>query len=89
MHINAGVSASAAGADGSVFILYRLPLDYPDGANPHTTPNVPRPVKFFEHKRLGIPETDEEGLASRRDAHGSFVSHDGRYLYQADRIQND
>ena len=86
MYINSGVSASAAGADDSVFILYRLPLDYPDGANPHTTPNVPRPVKFFEEKRLGI--TDEEGLASRRDAHGMFISHTGRYLYQLDRIQN-
>ena len=26
--------------------------------------------------QLNIPETDEEGLASRRDAHGSFVSRD-------------
>ena len=34
MHLNAGVSASAAGADDSVFVMYRLPLDYPDGASP-------------------------------------------------------
>ena len=88
IHINAGVSAGPAGADDSVFILYGLPLDYPDGADPHRTPNVPRPVKYFDHKRLNIPETDEEGLASRRDAHGSIVSHDDRYLYQVDRIQN-
>lgn len=88
MHINAGVSASAAGGDDSVFILYAFPLDYPGGDSPHTSPNVPRPVKYFEHKRMNIPETDEEGLDSRRDAHGSFVSHDDRYLYQADRIQN-
>lgn len=86
MYINAGVSASAAGADDSVFIMYRLPLDYPDGARPHTTPNMPLPVKFFEEEALGI--TDEEGLASRRDAHGMFISHTGRYLYQLDRIQN-
>ena len=88
MHINAGVSASGAGADDSVFVLYAFPLDYPGGANPHTTPNVPRPVKYFEHKRLNIPETDVEGLAARRDAHGGTVSHDERYLYQVDRIQN-
>ena len=87
MYINAGVSASGAGEDDSVFVLYRLPLDYPDGASPHTTPNMPPPVKFFEEKRLGI--TDEEGLASRRDAHGMFASHDDRYLYQVDRIQNN
>lgn len=88
MHINAGVSASPAGADDSVFVLYAFPLDYPDGANPHTTPNLPHPVKYFDHKRLNIPETDTEGLAGRRDAHGSVVSHDDRYLYQVDRIQN-
>ena len=86
MYINSGVSASAAGADDSVFILYRLPLDYPDGADPHRTPNMPRPIKFFEEKRLGI--ASEEGLASRRDAHGAFISHSGQYLYQLDRIQN-
>ena len=88
MHINAGVSASPAGSDDSVFVLYGFPLDYPDGANPHTTPNVPRPVKYFEHKRLNIAETDAQGLASRRDAHGSYVSHDDRHLYQVDRIGN-
>ena len=86
MYVNSGVSASPAGADDSVFILYRLPLEYPDGGSPHMTPNVPRPVKFFEEKRLGI--TSQEGLASRRDAHGSLISHSGRFLYQLDRIQN-
>ena len=39
MHLNAGVSASGAGADDSTFILYRLPLDYPDGSQ---TPSPPR-----------------------------------------------
>ena len=87
IYINAGVSASAAGADDSVFIMYRLPLDYPDGASPLTTPNMPRPVKFLEEKTLGI--TSEEDLANRRDAHGMIISPTtGRYLYQADRIQN-
>ena len=53
MHLNAGVSASAAGADDSTFILYRLPLDYPDGATPHTTPNMPPVVKFYERENAG------------------------------------
>ena len=87
MHLNAGVSASAAGADDSVFIMYRLPLDYPDGATPHTTPNTPPVVKFFEEKTLGI--TSEEALASRRDAHGLAISPTRRYLYQFDRVQNN
>ncbi len=87
MHLNAGVSASGAGADDSTFIMYRLPLDYPDGANPHTTPNMPPVVKFYEEKTLGI--TGEAALAARRDAHGMTISANGRYLYQFDRIQNN
>ncbi len=86
MYLNAGVSASGAGADDSTFIMYRLPLDYPDGANPHTVPNTPPVVKFYEEKTLGI--TEAAGLAARRDAHGLAVSANSRYLYQFDRIQN-
>ena len=86
MHLNAGVSASGAGADDSTFIMYRLPLDYPDGANPHTVPNTPPVVKFYEEKTLNI--TEEAQLAERRDAHGLAVSANSRYLYQFDRIQN-
>ena len=86
MFLNAGVSASGAGADDSTFIMYRLPLDYPDGANPQTVPNTPPVVKFYEEKTLGI--TEAAGLAARRDAHGLAVSANSRYLYQFDRIQN-
>ncbi len=86
MHLNAGVSASGAGADDSTFIMYRLPLDYPDGANPHTAPNTPPAVKFYEEKTLNI--TEEAKLVERRDAHGLAVSANSRYLYQFDRIQN-
>ncbi len=86
MFLNAGVSASGAGADDSTFIMYRLPLDYPDGANPQTVPNTPPVVKFYEEKTLGI--TEAAGLAARRDAHGLAVSANARYLYQFDRIQN-
>lgn len=87
MHLNAGVSASAAGADDSVFILYRLPLDYPDGSNPLTMPNEPPPVTFHMEKKLNITEDSE--LASRRDAHGMVMSPTRRFLYQFDRIQNN
>ena len=87
MHLNAGVSASGAGADDSTFIMYRLPLDYPDGGNPHRTPNVPPVVKFYEEKALDI--SDEAELAQRRDAHGITISADGRFVYQFDRARNN
>lgn len=87
MHLNAGVSASPAGADDSTFIMYRLPLDYPDGAHPHTTPNFPPVITFFKEKELDL--TDATDLSMRRDAHGAAISKNGRFLYQFDRIQNN
>ena len=87
MHLNAGVSASGAGADDSTFILYRLPLDYPNGTNPHTTPNTPPVVTFYSEKKLDM--TDAAELAARRDAHGAVASIDGRLMYQFDRVQNN
>ena len=87
MHLNAGVSASGAGADDSTFILYRLPLDYPDGAAPFTTPNEPPIVTFHEEKTMDI--TGDAELAQRRDAHGLAMSPNRRFLYQFDRIRNN
>ena len=87
MHLNAGVSASGAGADDSTFILYRLPLDYPAGANPYTTPNEPPVVTFHEEKTMDI--TADAELAQRRDAHGVVMSPNRRYLYQFDRTRNN
>ncbi len=86
MHLNAGASASGAGADDSVFMMYRLPLDYPDAASPLLTPNEPRPITFYREKRLDLG-ADE--LSGRRDAHGITMSPSGRFLYQFDRIQNN
>jgi len=86
IHLNAGASASAAGADDSVFVMYRLPIDYPDGARPSTIPNQPPVIKFFEEKTLDI--ADESELSTRRDAHGMTIDPTKRYLYQFDRIQN-
>ena len=87
MHLNSGVSASQAGADDSVFVMYRLPLDYPDGANPNTIANQPPVVKFYEEVCRDL--TNEAMLASRRDAHGMMLSRSHRFLYQLDRIQNN
>ena len=87
MHLNAGVSASGAGADASAFILYRLPLHHPDGASPSTTPNEPPVVTFYEEKTMDI--TAQREFATRRDAHGLTMSPSRRFLYQFDRIRNN
>lgn len=87
MYLNAGVSASPAGADDSIFLMYQLPVDYPDGTNPSTVANEPRPVEFYREKSLDI--TDETQLANRRDAHGMTISPSEQFLYQFDRIQNN
>lgn len=87
MHLNSGVPASAAGADDSVFVMYRLPLDYPDGTNPNTIANQPPVVKFYEEVSRGL--TNPAMLARRRDAHGMMLSRSHRFLYQLDRIQNN
>ena len=88
MHLNAGISASAAGADDSVFALYRLPLDYPHGDGPITVrPNEPPPVIFFEERTMDL--ADEQEMEARRDAHGMTVSPTRRWLYQFDRIRNN
>ena len=87
VHLNAGVSASGTGADDSVFIMYRLPLEYPSGAQPTTMPNHPAPIKFYEEKMINL--ADEASLGARRDAHGMTISPARRYLYQFDRIQNN
>ena len=87
MHLNAGASASSAGADDSVFVMYRLPLDYPSGANPQRVANHPPVVKFYEEKALGL--TDQGSLANRRDAHGVTISPSRRFLYQFDRTRNN
>ena len=87
MHLNSGVSASPAGADDSVFVMYRLPLDYPDGANPNRIANQPPVVKFYEAVSRDL--TSQAMLASRRDAHGMMLSRSHRFLYQLDRIQNN
>ncbi len=87
MYLNAGVSASAAGSDDSVFIIYQLPLNYPDSNNPETVANTPRPVEFYREKSLDI--VDETQLANRRDSHGMTISPSEQLLYQFDRIQNN
>lgn len=97
MWINAGVSASPAGATQSVFTLYTLQdRDYTDTANEQ---NVPAPVLIFKDEgntatggnNTGVAANDSgqlPGTTSRRDSHGMEVTADGAFMHTVDRLQN-
>lgn len=96
MFINAGVSASGAGATWSVFDVYvfddtaygsvqtpNLPLPTPVFADPDNTATGGRMSGPSENLTGQIP-----GITTRRDAHGAITTVDGAYVHIVDRIQN-
>ncbi len=98
MWINAGVSASGAGATQSTFSMYVLDDNgYENGAN---LPNFPMPGTVFKDSgntntignTAGTTEPNISGQlpghTTRRDAHGVAVTVDGKYIHNVDRIQN-
>ena len=97
MWLNAGVSASGAGATQSTFTLYALDdTAYGTGPNP---PNVPAPLEIFEDADntatignltgpAGNASGQLPGVTTRRDAHGVALSAGDAYLHNVDRIRN-
>ncbi len=97
MWLNAGVSASGAGATWSTFTMYVLDdTAYSGGFNPE---NMPAPFEVF--KDAGNTATGGNttgpasnnsgqlpGLTTRRDAHGVAATIDNGYVHNVDRIQN-
>jgi len=98
MFLNAGVSASAAGATQSVFTMYVL--NDSDFGGEHLPENTPAPLTAFKDATNTTTGGDLDGSApantsgqlpgitSRRDAHGTAATLDGRYIHNVDRIQN-
>lgn len=96
MFINAGVSASGAGATWSVFDVYLFSdSDYASVQ----APNMPLPTHVFADPgntstggRMSGPSTNLTGqipgMTTRRDAHGAVTTTNGSYVHIADRIQN-
>ena len=97
--VNAGVSASPAGADQSMFAVYEF--DDSNYANGNQGENTPMPIRVFQdlgntksngNVEPASPATDESGqlpgLTTRRDAHGAWKTMDGAYVHVVDRIQN-
>ena len=98
MFLNAGVSASGAGADASTFTMYRL-SDNAFGSTANA-PNSPAPTLVFKDasntatggnvESLIASNTSGQlpGTTTRRDAHGTASTLDGRYVHNVDRIRN-
>ena len=97
MFLNAGVSASGAGATWSTFTMYRLDdSGFQAGPNP---PNLPAPQVVFRDEgntatggaQDGPPANATgqlPGVTTRRDAHGTAVTRSGSHIHNVDRIQN-
>lgn len=97
MFVNAGVSASGAGATQSVFTMYSLE----DAAfNIPQAENSPLPITVFKDNTNtstggnmdGAISANNSGqlpgITTRRDAHGADATLDERYVHNVDRIQN-
>ena len=97
MFLNAGVSASGAGATWSTFTMYRLDDGaFGASANP---PNLPAPQVVFRDAGNTATGGAQDGPAAnatgqlpgvttRRDAHGTAVTRSGSHVHNVDRIQN-
>ena len=97
MFLNAGVSASGAGATWSTFTMYALDdTAFGGEANPE---NVPAPALVYRDEgntatggaSEGPPANTTgqlPGQTTRRDAHGAAATLDGAYVHNVDRIQN-
>lgn len=104
MWLNAGVSASGAGADQSTFTIYTLDDTAFGTVQPE---NTPAPSVLFKDAdaadgnaantaTIGNVEGDPNpnttgqlpGMTTRRDSHGMAATVNGRYVHTVDRIQN-
>ncbi|MEK9711732.1 MAG: hypothetical protein VW258_04120 [Thalassolituus sp.] len=97
MFVNAGVSASGAGATQSVFTMYSVEdaafnqpqpenspealLVFKDATNTSTGGNLDGAISANNSGQL-------PGITTRRDAHGADATMDERYVHNVDRIQN-
>lgn len=103
MFLNAGVSASGAGAKQSTFSVYAF-TDSAFDANADPQQNFPEPTEVFKDREntntigntdgLGGQENNsgqKPSTSTRRDSHGAAVTlgpYLDKYLHVADRIQN-
>ncbi|MEA5595717.1 hypothetical protein [Rivularia sp. UHCC 0363] len=99
MWLNAGVSASGAGAAQSTFTMYTID-DTKFGSAPNA-PNIPEPVLVYKDDTNtntignieGNPNPNNSGqlpgTTTRRDAHGIARTLSGSHIHNVDRIQGN
>ena len=99
MWLNAGVSASSAGATQSTFTMYTID-DTKFGSTPNA-PNIPEPVLVYKDDTNtatignveGNPNPNNTGqlpeMTTRRDAHGMARTLSGSHIHNVHRIQNN
>lgn len=97
MWVNAGVSASGAGATQSTFTMYSLDDTAFGSSNPE---NTPMPAEVFKDSgntmtigNLSGPLSNMSGqlpgVTTRRDAHGVAVTLGETHIHNVDRIRNN
>lgn len=99
MWVNAGVSASGAGANQSTFTMYVIDdTAFNNGSNPE---NFPAPIEAFKDggntatignlTGTNTPNMTGQlpGISTRRDAHGAAATLDEGFIHNVDRIQNN
>ena len=99
IYMNAGVSASGAGATHSTFTIYDVALQFPDAPsfNPE---NTPAPTVVYAdagntatNGNLSGPASNATGqlpgITTRRDSHGMAKTTSGLWVHTVDRIQNE
>ena len=99
MWLNAGVSASKAGATQSTFTMYSI--DDSQLGKTSNAPNTPSPKMIFKDstntKTIGNVDGNSNenltgqlpGSTTRRDAHGMARTLSGSHIHNVDRIQNN
>ena len=99
MWLNAGVSASGAGATQSTFTMYNIEdTGFGSSAN---APNTPAPTLVYKDSTntatigniQGDPNPNNTGqipgITTRRDAHGMTRTTSGSHIHNVDRIRNN
>ena len=98
MWLNAGVSASEAGAEQSTFTIFSI--DDSLFGSQSNAPNTPAPTAIFKDETntatignlTGAPANStgqRPDTTTRRDSHGMALTLSGSYVHTVDRIQNN